>query len=96
MATDMAAYNDVPSLRSSRTFVRLYALVRFPHYMLGNLKRLCFVHRFLPRFRVVDQLPKLDDTAPSLPFHYNRKTEQEDLTPEQLKLLHRMVKELLL
>jgi hypothetical protein len=38
--------------------------------MLGNLKRLCFVHRFLPRVSVVDQFSKPDDTAPLLHPHY--------------------------
>src|SRR6266496_424410 len=34
---------------SRRTLVRFYSFVCIHYDMLGNLRRLCFVHRFLPR-----------------------------------------------
>jgi hypothetical protein len=55
---------------SCRSFVRFYPLVGFPYHMLGNLKRLCLVHRLLPS--PVDHFPKLDDTVPLLLPHYRR------------------------
>ena len=39
---------DGLSVHSRRAAIRLNALVRFPHLLLGNLKRLCLIHELLP------------------------------------------------
>ena len=52
-------------VHSRRSLVRFHFLICPPHRVLGNRKRLCFIHRFLPL--LVDPFRKLEDPGTFAP-----------------------------